>query len=102
MHAVVKVDNIKLHLVQNQLNFLQQHRVGKETRSSQSGNESLPGESLLDLGIVVPRDGVANEQDAGQICFVCVGNPDVAPLDRLVCRLCRCLVSCEEANGKNR
>src|SRR5439155_2365713 len=81
MHPVVELDYIELCAVQDQFDFFEQHRVGHKARGGEAGHEGIPSETLFHFRIVVARDGIADEQDAREIAFVRMRDPDVAPLD---------------------
>ena len=83
VHAIVEMDDIEPHLVQNQCNFLQQHGIGEEARCGKACNKCFPGEFLFNFRVIVARDRIADKQDTRPICFVRMGDPDVAPLDGL-------------------
>ena len=100
MHAVVEMDDIELFIGQNQIDLSQQHGVGRETGGGETCNESFPGKTLFDFSIVIARNGVADEQDAREIGFVRVGNPDVAPLDGFTGGRQEVWISNSEAAGK--
>jgi len=81
VHAIVEMDDIELRLIQNQLYFLEQYRVGDKAGRRKTGHEGFPGELLFHFRIVFPRNGIADEQDARMIGFIRMRNPDVAPFD---------------------
>src|SRR5207249_7336635 len=47
----------------------------------EAGDEGFPSETLFHFRIVVARDGIADEQDAREIAFVRMRDPNVTPLD---------------------
>jgi len=81
VHAIVEMDDIKRCCVQNQFDFIEQYRVGHESGRGETRHKGFPGETLFHFRIIIARDGIADEQDAGEIGFVRMGNSDVAPLD---------------------
>ena len=93
MHAVVEKYDIELRFVQNQFDFFQQDRIGHEAGGRETGHEGFSSEALFNFRIVIARNGIANEQDARKICFVRMGDPDVAPLDGFASRRCCGLAS---------
>ena len=86
MHPVVELDDIERCTIQNQFDFFQQHRVGHEAGGGEAGHVGFLGETLFHFRVIVPRNGIAYEQDAWEICFVRMRDPDVAPLDRFTSR----------------
>src|SRR5438034_969679 len=66
----------------------------------EAGYEGFPGETLFHFGIVIARNGIADEQDAREIGFVRVRDPDVAPLNGFTGRRRRVWLSNGEVADK--
>ena len=81
MHAVIEMDHVELVGTEHHFDFLEQSGIGNERRGGQPADISFAGQTFFNSGIVIPGDGITNQEHAGQIGFIGVGNPDVAPLN---------------------